>query len=393
MQTKIKYLLIVLFLLNSAPYFSFGLAEETPTMAIEKAKFAVEQAQKAGAFKAAPEDLATAEAWLASAQKEYEKSKSAGAWMTSEKTRRIKEAEIIYLATMAKIKAMIAENRVKKEAASKKLTAYHKELKIYQNKLDFLKKQLAEAEIIKKFQAQIEAKEKESEETKRQIWKMEQEKKLIMAEALRKVREIELNRQKELSEIRIKETQRAAEIEKELAEARLKLEELAKEKTKEETEKKSISEKLSLLQEKTASLERKIDIIIAASKISGTTSKITEKEIIINILANHLFTPKLELSDQGKETLDHIGKLLNNYPGYQVIVRGHTDSIGNPTVNQELSEKRAQKVREYLVAYQNIFANRIIAEGWGPSRPVAPNDSEAGRMLNRRVEIVLIMEE
>ena len=69
MQTKIKFLLIVLLFLN-IPASSFALTEETPTIAIEKAKFAIDQAQKAGGLKAAPEDLAAAESWLASAQKD-----------------------------------------------------------------------------------------------------------------------------------------------------------------------------------------------------------------------------------------------------------------------------------------------------------------------------------
>lgn len=386
-----KFLIIVI-LFHMATYFSFASAEETPTIAIEKGKFAIEQAQKAGAHEIAQEDLAAAKSWLASAQKEYEKFKSAGAWMTTEKTRRIKEEEITYLATMAKIRAMIAEHKIKREAISKKLQAQIKELKGYQNKLDSLKKQLAEAEMIKMFQGQMEAKEKELAETKSQIWKLEQEKKLILAEASSKVREIELSRQKELTELRIKEAQRAAEIEKELAEAKFKIEELTKEKAKEETEKKTLAEKLVLLQEKTASLERKMDIFTAASKISGTSVKMTEKEVNISILAHHLFTAKLGLKDQGKETLDRVGNLLNAYPDYQVIIRGHTDSLGTPALNQGLSEKRAQKVREYLVAYQNILPSKIIAEGKGSSEPVAPNDTEPGRMLNRRVEIVMIIE-
>ncbi|MGQ9695882.1 MAG: hypothetical protein ACUVWV_14190, partial [Thermodesulfobacteriota bacterium] len=243
-----KFLIIVI-LFHMATYFSFASAEETPTIAIEKGKFAIEQAQKAGAHEIAQEDLAAAKSWLASAQKEYEKFKSAGAWMTTEKTRRIKEEEITYLATMAKIRAMIAEHKIKREAIFKKLQTQIKELKAYQNKLDSLKKQLAEAEMIKMFQGQMEAKEKELAETKSQIWKLEQEKKLILAEASSKVREIELSRQKELTELRLKEAQRAAEIEEQLAEAKFKIEELTKEKAKEETEKKTLAEKLVLLQE------------------------------------------------------------------------------------------------------------------------------------------------
>lgn len=388
---QIRYLLIAFFLFNIAAS-SFGFAEETPTMVIEKAKFAIEQAQRAGAQEAAREDLAAANSWLSAAQREYEKFRSAGTWMTTEKTRRSKEEEIIYLATMAKVRALIAENRVTKEALSKKLQTYVSELKDNQNKLDLLKKQSAEAEMIKKCNLQIEAERKAWAAVKQELSAMEQEKKLIQAEALTKLRELELLKQKELEEIKMLEAKGKAEIEKELAGAKFKLEKLINEKTKEETEKKILSEKLALLQEKISSLERKIEIFIAASKISGSTIKFSAKEIRLNILASHLFTPKLELKDQGKETLNQVSNLLNNYPDFQVIVQGHTDNIGNPAANQELSEKRAQKVREYLVAYQSVLPTRITAEGLGPSQPVATNDTEAGRILNRRVEIVLIIE-
>lgn len=391
MQIKIRFFLIIL-LISKITVSSFGSVEETPTIALEKAKFAIEQAQMAGAHEAAQEDLAVANSWLAAAQKEYAKFRSAGTWMTTEKTRRSKEEEIIYLATMAKVRALIAENRVKKEAVSKKLQTHVSELKDNQIKLDSLKKQSAEAEMIKKCSWQIEAERKALAAVKQQLSAMEQQKKLIQAEALTKIREVELLKRKELEEIKMAEAKGKAEIEKELAEAKFKLEKLVKEKTKEEAEKKIISEKLALLQEKITSLERKIEIFIAASKISGSTIKFSAKELRLNILANYLFTPKLELKDQGKEILNQVSNLLNNYPDYQVIVQGHTDNIGNPAANQELSEKRAQKVREYLVAYQNVPLTRITAEGLGPSQPVATNDTEAGRMLNRRVEIVLIIE-
>jgi len=384
MPTKIKFLLIGLFFSNIAAS-SFGLAEETPTIAIEKAKFAIEQAQKAGAPKTTPEDLAAAKSWLASAQKEYEKLRSAGTWMTPEKTRRLKEEEIIYLATMAKIRAMIAENRSKKEALSKKLQAHIKELQDYQNKLDLLKKDLAEKEKNQEFQAQIEAERRALAAVKQQLATIEQEKKLILAESLSKIREIEMLRQRELEEVSRKEAQRTAEIEKELAAAKFKLEELAKETRAE-------AKKFTQLQEKVASLERKIALFIAASKIFESSIKFTEKEITINILAQQLFSPTMEIKNPGKQTLDQISSLLNTYPDHQVIVRGHTDSTGNPASNQVLSEKRAQKVREYLVVNHNVNPARISAEGWGASQPIASNDTEAGRMLNRRVEIVMIIE-
>ncbi len=394
MWTQNRYLLLLLFFFGNIIIFPsfFGHAEESPTIAIEKARFAIDQAQKAGVNTIGQEDLAAAKTWLNAAQKELEKFKSGRTWLTSEKARRIKEEEVIYLATLAKIRAMIAENRVKRGEVSIKLQAALKELKENENRLALLKKDLAETKKAQEFQTKIEAERKAFERLKEQLAALEQEKKLILAEALSKVREIEFRRQQEIEEISLKEAQKAIELEKELAQTKKKLENLAQEKTKEEEEKKSLTEKLALLQEKSAALERKVEILTAASKISGTSIKFGEKEISITILAQHLFSPAMEIKNPGKQTLDEVSSLLNNYPDCQVIVRGHTDALGHPSLNQSLSEKRALKVKEYLVTHQNILPSRITAEGWGASQPIAPNDTEAGRTLNRRVEIIMVVE-
>lgn len=370
----------------------FSFAEETPTIAIEEARFAIEKARLAGAEQKAVDDLAAAKSWLARAQKEYEGTKSFLGRLSTEKSRKIKEEEIIYLANMAKLKAMIAENKSKKYEVSKELQGTLKSLQDYQNAVEVLKKKLAEAEKARMLQEKMEAEKKALEEAKRQAVALEEEKKRQLLEAQRKAQELEMLRQKELEEARIREAQRAAEREKELAEAKLKAEQLAWQKAKEEAERKAREKQLAALQEKAAALEREKVMLAEAGKINWATVKSTGKEIIITILAANLFTPATELKPSGKEILDQVGKFLAAYPDYHVIVRGHTDSVGNIALNQALSEKRANKVREYLVAYQNIQPTRITAEGLGPSQPMASNDTEAGRMLNRRVEIVMITE-
>lgn len=72
----------------------------------------------------------------------------------------------------------------------------------------------------------------------------------------------------------------------------------------------------------------------------------------------------------------------------KIVVEGHTDSVGAAAMNQALSVKRAEAVRNELVA-QGVSSSRVSVEGFGPSRPVADNDSPAGRANNRRVEIVV----
>lgn len=87
-------------------------------------------------------------------------------------------------------------------------------------------------------------------------------------------------------------------------------------------------------------------------------------------------------------TLDKISRVLNQYGKTTVTVIGHTDSVGSDAFNQTLSEKRAQSVLDYF-AGKNVNPIRLAAYGRGESQPRADNATEAGRALNRRVELLI----
>ncbi len=95
-----------------------------------------------------------------------------------------------------------------------------------------------------------------------------------------------------------------------------------------------------------------------------------------------------ELLVGARERLAKVSGIVLAYPSLHLSVEGHTDSIGTDDYNQQLSEKRAQAVREYLVQ-QGISADAILASGFGKTAPVASNDTSEGRQQNRRVELVL----
>jgi OOP family OmpA-OmpF porin len=80
------------------------------------------------------------------------------------------------------------------------------------------------------------------------------------------------------------------------------------------------------------------------------------------------------------------------YPAYRKSVIGHTDNIGSERYNQGLSEKRAAAVKAHLVQHGVADGERITTAGFGHSRPVADNATEAGRFENRRVEILILAE-
>ncbi len=95
-----------------------------------------------------------------------------------------------------------------------------------------------------------------------------------------------------------------------------------------------------------------------------------------------------ELLPGARERLAKVSGIVLAYPSLHVAVEGHTDSVGSDQYNQDLSEHRAQAVRDYFVQ-QGIPSGAVEARGFGKSDPIAANDTAEGRQQNRRVELVL----
>ena len=87
-------------------------------------------------------------------------------------------------------------------------------------------------------------------------------------------------------------------------------------------------------------------------------------------------------------TLNSVAKVLKEYNKTNVIVSGYTDNTGTAAYNQDLSERRARSVSNYL-AGQGVSSNRLFSQGFGQRNPIASNATTSGRSANRRVEIVL----
>ena len=112
--------------------------------------------------------------------------------------------------------------------------------------------------------------------------------------------------------------------------------------------------------------------------------------MVITLSGSVLFaSAKWDLLPAAQVKLNEVANALTKEdPLSKIVVEGHTDSRGQPAYNQELSQHRAQAVRDYLVT-RGIAADRIVAQGFGPTRTIADNKSPEGRANNRRVEIVV----
>ncbi|MCC5970357.1 MAG: OmpA family protein [Pararhodobacter sp.] len=115
----------------------------------------------------------------------------------------------------------------------------------------------------------------------------------------------------------------------------------------------------------------------------------TGDEIVVTMGQDILFaTDSATLRADLRSDLRAIAANLQRYPDSAIVVTGHTDSTGSMAYNQSLSERRADSVAAVLIE-SGVSSRRVVAQGAGQTRPVASNDSAAGRAQNRRVEIVI----
>ena len=97
---------------------------------------------------------------------------------------------------------------------------------------------------------------------------------------------------------------------------------------------------------------------------------------------------KYNIRPNAAPILDEAAKTLQEYGDVNIAVNGYTDSIGSDAYNQALSLRRANAVKEYLVAH-GIGAGRMAVKGFGKTDPVASNATAEGRAQNRRVELIV----
>jgi len=127
-------------------------------------------------------------------------------------------------------------------------------------------------------------------------------------------------------------------------------------------------------------------------ELEGTGVSVTRigNNITLNMPGNVTFAfDSADVSASFYPVLDSVSKVLKEFDKTFVEVAGHTDSTGSTSYNQGLSERRASSVAAYLRSRQ-VMSRRLIVIGAGETRPIATNNTQAGKAQNRRVEITIV---
>jgi OOP family OmpA-OmpF porin len=113
------------------------------------------------------------------------------------------------------------------------------------------------------------------------------------------------------------------------------------------------------------------------------------KEKVTITLNLQFDTNKAIVKDKYRDDIKRVADFMKEFPDTTAAIEGHTDNIASEAYNQNLSEKRANSVRQYIIDKFGIDGSRLTAAGYGESKPIASNDTEEGRQKNRRVEAVM----
>jgi outer membrane protein OmpA-like peptidoglycan-associated protein len=127
-------------------------------------------------------------------------------------------------------------------------------------------------------------------------------------------------------------------------------------------------------------LRQQLNSVLATSE--------SARGLIVNMSDVLFNTGQYTLKPATQVSLAKVAGILLAYPGLEVQVEGYTDSIGSDAYNQTLSDKRAETVKNFLVA-QGVSPNNVTSQGFGKNDPVADNSTSSGRQMNRRVNMVV----
>ena len=112
------------------------------------------------------------------------------------------------------------------------------------------------------------------------------------------------------------------------------------------------------------------------------------KEMVLQLRNIQFDHNSFVLTPSSYAELDKLVKLMQDNPSMYIELSAHTDDVGSEQYNLRLSQQRGESARKYLIR-KGVAAKRIIAKGYGKSKPLVPNDSDENRAINRRVEFTI----
>ncbi|MBS8239484.1 DUF4398 domain-containing protein [Marinobacter lipolyticus] len=137
-----------------------------------------------------------------------------------------------------------------------------------------------------------------------------------------------------------------------------------------------------------AAAQARMEAEMLRARMAEMEAEQTDRGMVLT-LGDVLFDlNQADLKPAGEQTIARLADFMSEYEERRVRVEGYTDSTGDESYNQGLSERRAQAVRDSLVS-MGISSDRVETRGYGEQYPVASNDTSSGRQQNRRVEIVI----
>lgn len=111
--------------------------------------------------------------------------------------------------------------------------------------------------------------------------------------------------------------------------------------------------------------------------------------IILRMVGLTFASGEAQIRQERFNLLGKVEQAIDVFPRSELIIEGHTDSFGGDEANQKLSQQRAESVQQYMINAMRIPTYRLIATGYGETRPIASNETESGRQRNRRIDIVI----
>lgn len=192
------------------------------------------------------------------------------------------------------------------------------------------------------------------------------------------------------------EDQATVERKLQLAEQRIRIAQTVAELRAAQKEVERRSSQLRTLRERLKKIEREavaagqitLPIEEEAQQLIFFNARQTERGLILRFRNIRFTSEKATLMSNAEPPINELADFLKLYSRRTVLIEGHTDNTGAERFNQKLSEERANVVRDALIS-RGIAPARIRAVGLGEAYPIARNDTEAGRAMNRRVEVVI----